>query len=92
MLDLSDVSATYGAVEALRGVSLSVAEGEVVALPRLFRSEQARPEEPEHLLRATLLPARHAAAPLFVGLRKESGSPAWPGSGRESVRAMNLGW
>jgi branched-chain amino acid transport system ATP-binding protein len=32
MLELADVSVTYGAVEALRGVSMRVAAGEVVAL------------------------------------------------------------
>jgi branched-chain amino acid transport system ATP-binding protein len=32
MLDLADVSVTYGAVEALHGVSMNVAAGEVVAL------------------------------------------------------------
>ena len=32
MLDLADVSVTYGAVDALRGVTMDVAAGEVVAL------------------------------------------------------------
>ncbi|MET0412143.1 MAG: ATP-binding cassette domain-containing protein, partial [Polyangiaceae bacterium] len=32
MLDVAELSVTYGAIRALRGVSLSIAQGQVVAL------------------------------------------------------------
>ena len=77
MLELNDIHARYGAIIALRGVSIEVSKGELVALIGVNGAGKSTTLAMHRRRAATLAGEHHFRGELRSSASRPSRSPAW---------------